>query len=189
LRDTTFFLTADQKKRLAVGHAGVQPRFLRRGHPMDPWDMGEILRLPGCLYSTVNDLMVFAKANLGILGNPLEPLLAETQRVQLSRATEDVAFAWLVNYLGDDRQAVTYKQGVMSGYASYIGLNVKACVGVVVLYNTFSWEEGVGHNLVLRLSQGLVPPPIPPVTRPTVPRPVNIGRKRPVGCRSSLWRS
>jgi CubicO group peptidase (beta-lactamase class C family) len=158
LRDTTFVLTEEQKKRLAMGHAGGQPRFLRRGHPMEPWDMGEILGPPGCLYSTANDLLIFAKANLGMLGHSLEPVLADTQRVQLSRPTEDVALGWLINYLGEDRLKITYKQGVMSGYTSYISLDTQARIAVVVLYNTFSWDEKVGHNLILRLSRGLTPP-------------------------------
>ena len=67
LHDTTFVLNAEQQQRLAVGHAGEQPRFLPRGTPMRPWDMGDIMRPSGCLYSTVNDLMVFARANLGLI--------------------------------------------------------------------------------------------------------------------------
>jgi CubicO group peptidase (beta-lactamase class C family) len=159
LRDTTFTLNAEQKQRLAVGHAGAQPRFLRYGRPMEPWDMGEIMRPSGCLYSTVKDLLIFAKANLGMLRHPLEPRLADIQRVQLHRPTEDVALGWLINHLGDDRLKVTYKQGVMSGYSSYIGLNVEARIAVVVLYNTFSWDDKAGHNLVLRLARGLAPDP------------------------------
>jgi len=157
LRDTTFVLNEEQKKRLAVGHAGAQPRFMRRGHPMEPWDMGEIMRPAGCLYSTVNDLMIFAQASLGMPGHPLEPVLASTQRVQLHRAAEDVAFGWLINYLGDNRLKVTYKQGVVSGYSGYIGLEAESRIGVVLLYDTFLWDEKLGHNLVLRLSRGLAP--------------------------------
>jgi CubicO group peptidase (beta-lactamase class C family) len=155
LRDTTFVLNGEQQKRLAVGHVGAQPSLMRRGHPMKPWDMGEIMRPGGCLFSTVNDLLVFAKANLGMLHHPLEPLLASTQRVQLRQPTEDVAMGWLIDHLGDDRLKVAYKQGVMSGYSGYIGMNSESRIAVVVLYNTFSWDEKVGHNLILRLSRGL----------------------------------
>jgi CubicO group peptidase (beta-lactamase class C family) len=155
LRDTTFVLNAEQKKRLAMGHAGVQPFLMRRGHPMEPWDMGEMMLSSGCLYSTVSDLMIFAKASLGSLGNPLEPALASTQRAQLHRPSEDVAFGWLINYLGDDRLKITYKEGVIAGYSAYIGFNDQSGVAVVVLSDTFSWNEKIGHNLVLRLSEGL----------------------------------
>ena len=37
LRDTTFVLNEEQRKRLAIGHVGGRPRFMRRGHPMEPW--------------------------------------------------------------------------------------------------------------------------------------------------------
>jgi CubicO group peptidase (beta-lactamase class C family) len=157
LRDTAFVLNEEQQKRLAVGHAGRQPFFMRRGDPMEPWDMGEIMRPAGCLYSTVNDLLIFAQASLGMPGHAIEPVLASTQRVQLHRPAEDVALGWLINYLGDDRLKITYKQGVVAGYSAYIGLNAESRIGVVVLYNTFSWDEEVGHNLILRLSRGLAP--------------------------------
>jgi CubicO group peptidase (beta-lactamase class C family) len=157
LRDTTYALSAEQKTRLAVGHAGAQPRFLPRGHPIAPWDMGEIMRPSGCLYSTANDLLIFAQASLGMLHHPLEPLLASTQRPLLSRPTEDVAMAWLINYLGNDRLKITYKQGVVAGYSGYIGIDARARIAVVVLCNTFSWDDKVGHNLLQRLSRGLAP--------------------------------
>ena len=155
LRDTTFVLNQEQQKRLAPGHAGRQPFLMRRGDALKPWDMGDIMRPAGCLYSTVNDLMIFAQANLGMTGHPLEPLLASTRRVQLRRPSEDVALGWLINYLGGDRLQIAYKQGVVSGYSAYIGLNAQSRIGVVVLCNTFSWDEEVGHNLILRLSRGL----------------------------------
>jgi CubicO group peptidase (beta-lactamase class C family) len=155
MRDTTFVLNAEQKKRLAMGHAGGQPRFVRRGHPMEPWDMGEIMLPSGCLYSTASDLMVFARASLGLLHHPLEPALAAMQRIQLRRPEEDVALGWLVSYIGDDRFKILYKHGVVSGYYGYIGLNAETRTAVVVLCNTFSWDDKIGHNLVLRLSLGL----------------------------------
>jgi CubicO group peptidase (beta-lactamase class C family) len=157
LRDTAFVLNEEQRKRLAAGHAGRQPFFMRRGDPVEPWDMGEIMRPAGCIYSTVNDLLIFAQASLGMPGHAIEPVLASTQRVQLRRPAEDVALGWLVNYLGDDRLKVTYKHGMIAGYSAYIGLNAESGIGVVVLCNTFTWDEEVGHNLLLRLSRGLAP--------------------------------
>ena len=134
------------------------------------------MRPSGGLYSTVNDLLTFAKSNFGMLNNSLDPLLARTQVIQLKRPEQDVAFGWLVNYLGEDRLKVTYKQGLMSGYTSYIGMSAENRVAVVVLYNTFSWDEKVGHNLVLRLARGLSPHQtgtpfkLPSVTQPSPSR-------------------
>jgi CubicO group peptidase (beta-lactamase class C family) len=155
MRDTTYFLNADQQKRLVVGHVGDQPRFLRRNTPMKSWDMGDIMRNTGGLYSTVNDLLIFAKANLGLLNHPLEPRLAETHRIQLKTPDEDVALGWLVNYFDNGRVTLLYKHGMVSGYDAYIGLNVDKRIAVVVLSSNFNWDDKIGHNLLLRLSDGL----------------------------------
>ena len=66
-----------------------------------------------------------------------------------------MAFGWLINCLGDGRLKVTYKQGVVAGYSGYIGINTESRIAVVVLYNTFNWDDEIGHNLILRLSCGL----------------------------------
>ena len=153
--DTVFYLNADQQKRLAVGHVGDQPKFIRRNTPTPSWDMGEIMRATGGLYSTVNDLLIFARANLGLLNHPLEPRLAETHQVQLKTRDEDVALGWLINYFDNGRVTLLYKHGMVSGYNSYIGLNGGKRIAVVVLSSNFNWDDKIGHNLLLRLSEGL----------------------------------
>jgi CubicO group peptidase (beta-lactamase class C family) len=155
MKDTAFYLNAGQQKRQAVGHVGDQPKFIQRNTPMPSWDMGEIMRATGGLYSTVNDLLIFARANLGLLHLPLERRLAETHQVQLKTPDEDVALGWLVNYYDDGRVTLLYKHGMVSGYNGYIGLNVEKHIAVVVLTSNFNWTDKIGHNLLLRLSEGL----------------------------------
>jgi len=155
MRDTVFYLNAEQQKRLAVGHVGDQPKFIRRNTPTESWDMGEIMRATGGIYSTVNDLLIFARANLGLLNHPLEPRLAETHRVQLKTPDEDVALGWLINHFDNDRVTLFYKFGMVSGYNAYIGLNLDKRIAVVVLTSNFNWNDKIGHNLLLRLSDGL----------------------------------
>lgn len=157
MHDTALVLTAEQQQRLAVGHVGDQPLFMRRNTPMAPWDMGEIMRGAGGVYSSVNDLMFFAKANLGFLHHPLEPLLDSTHRVQLKRSAEDVALGWLIDYFDEGQLAVTYKHAMVAGYSAYIGMNTGQRIAVVVLCNTFNWTDKIGHNLVLRLSGAGLP--------------------------------
>ena len=99
--------------------------------------------------------MLFAQANVGLLHHPLEPVLASTHRVQLHQPDEDVAFGWLINYIGDDWVKLTYKAGVIAGYSGYIAFQEESHIAVVVLSNTFTLHEKVGHNLILRLARGL----------------------------------
>ena len=158
MRDTGFVLNAEQRQRLAVGHVGDQPGFMRRNRPMAPWDMGEIMRGTGAMYTSADDLLIFAKSHLGLLGHKLDPVLAETHRVQVRTPAEDMAFAWTVNHFDGDRLAITYIHGFVAGYTAYIGMDVDRRVAVVVLANNFNWEDRVGHNLMLRLAGALTPP-------------------------------
>jgi CubicO group peptidase (beta-lactamase class C family) len=155
MRDTVFYLSADQRGRLAVGHVGDQPKFLARNRPTAPWDMGEIMRATGAMYSTVNDLMIFARANLGLLNHPLEPHLAQTHRVQVQTPDEDVAIGWQANHFDHGRVTLLYCHGLVSGYSAYIGLNLEKRIAVVVLVSNFNWNDKIGHSLLLRLSEGL----------------------------------
>jgi CubicO group peptidase (beta-lactamase class C family) len=155
LCDTGFVLSAEQRSRLAVGHAGDQPKFMRRGAAIAPWDMGEIMEATGGLYSTVNDLLSFAKANLGFVDNPLAPVLVSTHQAQLKTPVQDVAFGWLINHFDDGRLTVLYKDGMASGYSAYIAFDAEDRTAVVVLCNTFNWHDKVGQNLIVGLGRAL----------------------------------
>ena len=152
LRDTGFTLSELQRTRFAEGHVGDQPKLWRRHTPMRPWDMGEVMRASGGMYSTTHDLMIFARSNLGLLGHPLDRVLASTQHVELKTDEEDVAFGWVINRFDEWSTSITYMNGFVSGYSAYLGMDTQRRIGVVVLYSNFNWEEKVGHNLVLRLA-------------------------------------
>jgi CubicO group peptidase (beta-lactamase class C family) len=152
MRDSVFALDAPQQERLTVGHTGNQACWKPANSPVAPWDMGEIMRSPVGMYSTANDLLIFAKANLGMLHHPLELILGSTQRAQVETPRGAEALGWIINRFNNGRVTLTFKDGMVAGYCSYIGLNRDARVAVVVLRNKFNWDDRVGHNLLLRLS-------------------------------------
>lgn len=153
MRDTVFELDDARRPRLAAGHAGHQPLFVRRHTVIEPWDMGAIMNPVGGLYSTADDLLLFARANLGRQGNALEKALERAQTIQLSTPAEDVTRGWVVNYFNEGRTPLHYRHGMASGYSAYLGFNKEKDAAVVVLGGTFTWEDKIGHNLLLRLSQ------------------------------------
>jgi CubicO group peptidase (beta-lactamase class C family) len=152
MRDSVFALDAAQQQRLTVGHAGNQACWKPANSPIPPWDMGDIMQPSAGMYSTANDLLIFARANLGLLHHPLEPLLASTQQPQVETSRGAEALGWIINRFNDGRVTLTFKDGMVSGYRGYIGLSRDARVAVVVLSNKFNWDDRVGHNLLLRLS-------------------------------------
>jgi len=152
MSDSVFTLDSDQQARLTVGHVGNHACWKPANSIMEPWDMGDLMRPAGGMYSSLHDLLIFAKANLGLLHHPLEPLLASTHAVQIETPRGAEAFGWIINRFNDGQRTITFKDGMVSGYCGYIGMDLDTRVAVVVLSNKFNWDDKVGHNLVLRLS-------------------------------------
>jgi hypothetical protein len=69
--------------------------------------------------------------------------------VLVPRPKKAGAVAWIVDDI--DGQPITYVIGLVAGYTSYLGLDVAHRTAVVVLQNSFNWDNTVGHNLLLRL--------------------------------------
>jgi CubicO group peptidase (beta-lactamase class C family) len=153
MNDSVFFLNPEQQSRLAVGHVGNQACWKPANCPLPPWDMGDLLRPIAGMYSSMNDLLIFARANLGMLHLPVESALAATHRLQIQTPSGGEALGWIINDFDDGRRVLTFKDGMVSGYCAYIGLDLNAHVAVVVLSNKFSWDEKVGQNLLLRLAE------------------------------------
>jgi CubicO group peptidase (beta-lactamase class C family) len=152
MTNSAFSLATGQTNRLTVGHVGGQACWKPANHPLAPWDMGDLLRPVSGLDSSVNDLLLFAKANLGMVSTPLASALATTHQVQINTSRGGESLGWIVSNYDHDRRTLTFKDGVMSGYCGYIGLDLDTRVAVVVLANKFNWDEKVGMNLLLRLS-------------------------------------
>jgi CubicO group peptidase (beta-lactamase class C family) len=152
LSNSVFFLNPEQQTHLALGHVGDQACWKFADTPLPAWDYGDLLRPIGGMYASVNDLLRFARANLGLTPTPLAAALAATQRPQIQTARGAEALGWVIEYYGPERRALTFKYGMSAGYCAYIGMDLNAHVAVVALANKFSWDEKVGHNLLLRLA-------------------------------------
>jgi CubicO group peptidase (beta-lactamase class C family) len=154
MKDTVFSLSPEQQHRQAMGHVGDQPYFMKRNTPMKSWDMGEVMAPSGGIYSTVTDLLIYAKHTLAMEDSPLDPVLIKTTEPKVSQQDgETSALGWTLSKAGDDHTSITYKHGMTSGCSSYIGLNMSKKIAVVVLCGSFNWNDKIGHNLLLRLSQ------------------------------------
>jgi CubicO group peptidase (beta-lactamase class C family) len=165
MSNSVFDLNAEQKKRLAVGHVGNQACWKPANHPLDPWDMGDLMRPISGMFTSVNDLLIFAKANLGLTASPLTPALAATHQIQIKTPRGGEALGWIVFKFAEERRTITFKDGVLSGYCAFIGLDLDTRVAVVVLSNRFNWDEKIGLNLLLRISGASAGTELKPSTR------------------------
>lgn len=135
----------------AHGYAGDQPKFIRRGASVPDWKFTPLMRGSAGLYSSARDLLLFARAHFDNADTPLGRAMIDTLRVRLPLAHKSSAIAWTVD--DADGQEISYMLGVVAGYTSYLGLDVGHRTAIVVLRNTFSWDESIGSRLLVRLAQ------------------------------------
>jgi CubicO group peptidase (beta-lactamase class C family) len=134
----------------AYGHAGDQPKFVRRGALVPDWRFTKMLRGSAALYSTAHDLLAFAATHLREDDTILTRALKDTLRIRYFRPREAAAVAWISDDVAGLR--ITYQIGMVAGYSSYLGIDVANRTAVVVLQNAFNWDISMGHKLLLMLA-------------------------------------
>jgi len=140
----------------AIGHAGDQPKFIRRGTPVPDWRFTDILRGSAALYSSARDLLTFAAAHLRDDDTPLGRGLADAVRVRYPRSHQAAAVAWIADDVMELH--ITYQVGIVAGYTSYLGIDTTHHTAVVILQNAFNWDYSAGHTLLKILAANAVRP-------------------------------
>jgi hypothetical protein len=122
--------------------------FIPRGEAVPDWEFTSLMRGSAALHSTARDLLTFASAHIEA-NSHLSAVLSSNLRVRFPRAKEATAVAWVVDdVMGEP---IAYQIGIVAGYTSYLGIDVDHKTAVVVLQNSFNWDNTVGHRLLLDL--------------------------------------
>jgi CubicO group peptidase (beta-lactamase class C family) len=141
--------------RRAHGHAGDQPKFVRRGTPIQDWEFDRALRSSAGAFSNARDLLRYASAHTQQPIEGMGQVLQHTLAPHACGLSSCAGLAWTIEHFptGD----IAYQVGLMGGYTSYIGINVQKQIAVVVLMNGFSWENKLGHTLLAEVPSLLAP--------------------------------
>lgn len=135
----------------AIGHAGDQPKFLRRGEVTPDWHFSNNMVGAASLYSNVDDLLKYLRAHITDTDiSDLNNAIHATEKVYFKRDIEAANIAWVTDYKYG--QTITYQVGYIGGYSSYIGFDKEHHTAVVVLQNSFNWSNYIGHDLLLRMA-------------------------------------
>lgn len=135
----------------ARGHAGDQPKMIRRGQPVPDWQFTDVMSGSAALYSNASDLLGYAKAHLDASDDQRrDAALRDTLKVHFERPSEAAATGWIVDDIGGRK--ITYQIGLVAGYTAYLGMDVASKTTVVVLQNNFNWTNRIGHRLLLRMA-------------------------------------
>jgi serine-type D-Ala-D-Ala carboxypeptidase/endopeptidase len=147
MKSTAITLSNAMKSRLATGHDGSL-------QPAANWDL-PTLAGAGALRSTVNDLLTFVGANIGIGKSPLAPAMAAmlATRRPTGGPNLEIALGWHISKRPGGE--IVWHNGGTGGYRSWIGFDPKSRTGVVVLSNT-STNTGI-DDIGLHLLDPTVP--------------------------------
>ena len=150
MSDTSINLSPSQQERLAVGHS-VQLR------PVANWDL-PTLAGAGALRSTVNDMLTFVEANLGLRESALQEAMADSHqsRRDFQAPAMRIGLGWVIRS-GHGRE-LHWHNGGTGGYRSFLGFDLESQTGVVVLSNSGDSVDDLGFHL-LDLRYRLVVPP------------------------------
>ena len=134
----------------AIGHAGSQPKFIPRGQVVPDWQFSGNMVGAGGLYTNTADLLTFAAAHLASTGDAtVDKAIHDTMQVYYPRDKEAANIAWVTDTYGE--QSITYQVGYIGGYSSYIGIDRVNHFAVVVLQNSFTWQNNLGHSVLRQM--------------------------------------
>ena len=143
MEETAVTLTEEQLTRFAAG-------FDADGGPAAHWDI-PTFAAAGALRSTAPDLLVFLRANLGLVESPLGPVLAETHRPRRKMdAANEMALGWMRN----PENGIVWHNGQTGGFHSFFAFQKEEGVGVVVLANAGTPLVDQLGSAVLRMLRG-----------------------------------
>jgi serine-type D-Ala-D-Ala carboxypeptidase/endopeptidase len=140
--DTCVDLSEEQNKRLVQGYSSL-------GLMEPAWDFAS-LEGAGALYSTVDDLLIFAAANLGLKKTDLAPAMQLAQQPQASRGWGGgpLGLGWHIKEAKDDTEPYcVWHNGMTGGYASMLILVPERKLAVVVLSNVAAGVDDVAEEI------------------------------------------
>ncbi|HEX3880056.1 MAG TPA: serine hydrolase [Bryobacteraceae bacterium] len=138
--DTAITLSSSMEQRMATGHNAMLARVAH-------WDL-PTLAGAGALRSSANDMLTFLEAFLGYKESPLAPAMKAMFEVRRPAGQTQIGLGWLV-YSTDGREFAWHNGGT-GGFRSFVGYDLNARVGVVVLSNTStpSGVDDIGLHLL-----------------------------------------
>lgn len=100
-----------------------------------PWNLSAPFAGAGAIRSTAQDMLKYAAAEMGGPGVPasLEKAMQLTHTETFQDGHNRIGLGWIVIGTGDDE--ILFHNGGTGGYRSYIGINLKKKIAVVLLSN------------------------------------------------------
>lgn len=126
--NTTLSLNEIQRANMAEPHHGK--------NIVSYWEANDATQASGAVISDMNDMLLYLKANMGLVPNPLQEAieLAQTPHFKINTHLS-VGLNWFVRTEDNNREIVWHNGGT-GGFETFIGFDKTAHRGVIILTNT-----------------------------------------------------
>jgi serine-type D-Ala-D-Ala carboxypeptidase/endopeptidase len=115
----------------------------KEGQAVTDWTFSPVFAGAGSLKSTINDMLVFVAANLGLINSNL---LSTFEFTHIKYPGNNIALGWHIwNEFGTTNYG---HSGSTIGYKSFIGFNKENKIGVIVLSNTTDAVMSIGLHIL-----------------------------------------
>jgi CubicO group peptidase (beta-lactamase class C family) len=149
--DTRIHLARDQRARQARGYNA-------RGEPA-PYELPSwpAFKGAGALRSTLDDMLVYLRFNLGLLRSNLGALLPDLHREwrRGRKPSTGVGLGWQTSPLPGSRWRVVVKNGQTAGFHCWVGFVRESKTGVVLMANQVHKQvfDQAGREILLFLNR------------------------------------
>jgi serine-type D-Ala-D-Ala carboxypeptidase/endopeptidase len=140
MNSTQIKIPEEMRPRFATGHN-------QKLEAVKYWDI-PTLTGAGALRSTVNDLLKFIAANLGLKKSSLSPAMQLTQQVLYKTDVPNLSMGlgWHISNINNKQ--IIWHNGGTGGFHSFIGFDKNKHIGVVVLSNSMNDIDDIGLYLL-----------------------------------------
>jgi CubicO group peptidase (beta-lactamase class C family) len=136
LNNTVFTIPTELQSNMATGYD-------KEGKAVSDWTYSPVFVGAGSLKSTVNDMLVFAAANLGLIKTNL---LSTFEQTHIKHPKNNIALGWHIwNQHGT---IILGHSGSSNAYKSFLGLNKENKTGVIVLSNKTDAVIDIGLHML-----------------------------------------
>src|ERR1700733_15113838 len=129
----------------------LSPRFVQvynaQGQPTPAWDF-DVLAACGALRSTMNDMLIYAKANMYPGKDALSKAIEMTHHITFTKDVK-IAMAWhIITVNGVD---YVFHNGGTNGSSSFLAFNAAKNIAVIVLSNASESTDAVGTGILKKI--------------------------------------
>ncbi|HWY34590.1 MAG TPA: serine hydrolase domain-containing protein, partial [Nitrosopumilaceae archaeon] len=135
MSETVISLTSELQKNLATGYDANEKA-------VQYLDFS-VLEGCGALRSTVNDLLNYTAANMGLMKSELTPAI---ELIHKTHDSNTDALGW--GFIEDDRKQIYWHNGGTYGCSTYFGFDLVSKTGVVVLSNSVNRIDDIALHIL-----------------------------------------